>query len=224
LLPHQACFARKRGAEHHGRPYHSWAASHATHRRHTNDIVGGESWVPDVLPADGKLDLLQRFMAVRFGGFFRVLSVFHAYLLVNMTGDLRNMGQSHFVAAPRLFKRSMRGVFRLNNAALALVFGSVLRAVLQHGFGTTSWLHLLLLLLPLLLHLLLLLLLECDVRRLEHARHALQPLDVEHLARHMELHALAAALAAAAATAATATAALAQPGPPRLALRQPRPR
>jgi omega-6 fatty acid desaturase (delta-12 desaturase) len=127
-----------------GTPYHSWAASHAKHHRHTNDIVGGESWVPDVLPADGKLDFLQRFMASRFGGFFRALSVFcvgfHAYLLVNMTGDLRNMGQSHFVAAPPLFKRSMRGVFLLNNAALALVFGSVLRAVLQHGFGTTfAW-------------------------------------------------------------------------------------
>jgi omega-6 fatty acid desaturase (delta-12 desaturase) len=122
-----------------GTPYYAWAASHAKHHRHTNDMDGGESWVPDVLPAGAPKGPLFRFYQTRLGAAARGLAIFgvgfHMYLLTNVTSEKANAGVTHYAARTPLFNPAKHSVkFALNNALLLGWYGYVASLVRTHFF------------------------------------------------------------------------------------------
>ena len=116
-----------------GTPYFAWQETHAKHHRHTNDMDEGETWVPDVVPSDGKRAALDMLLDSGLGAAFRIFVTlnlgWYFYLFANVTGAPASAGESHFNPDSGLFKPSLRSKISASNCGLvALLLGLALAA------------------------------------------------------------------------------------------------
>jgi omega-6 fatty acid desaturase (delta-12 desaturase) len=150
-------------------PYYSWQHSHAVHHRYTNDMVRGETHVPEMEAVDDRKGYdsakARRSVIEQFGkktglnvwggvqGFLHLVIGWPAYILVGATGGPARGVTNHFYPEPlfnskdpnngveELFPGKWKQKVYESDIGIAFVVGALLASGLTNGFGQVMALY-----------------------------------------------------------------------------------